>query len=138
MRTGRTMHGTWSGIGATAAVVLAAVITAWAGASLATADEKPVKWTKETGLTEPKPIEKAAPAYPEEAKKERVQGAVVVEATIGTDGAVSDLEAVEDPDARLTAAALEAVAKWRFEPSRNAKGEAVAVRFTVTVNFKLS
>ena len=105
---------------------------------MATAGGAPEQWTKESGLSEPKAIEKVAPTYPEEAKKERVQGAVVVEATIGTDGAVSDLKAIEDPDARLTVAALEAVAKWRFEPARDAKGRAVAVRFTVTVNFKLS
>ena len=130
------MRRSWSRIG-TLGLAFAA-LAVLIGASLAAAGEKPVKWSEESGLSEPKAVEKTPPAYPEEAKKERVQGAVVLEATIGEDGAVSDLVAIEDPDARLTAAAREAVAKWRFEPARDAKGKAVAVRFTVTVNFKLS
>jgi TonB family protein len=131
------MHETWRWIGA-AVVAFTVALGVLIGASPGAAGEKPQQWTAESGLSEPKAIEKVPPSYPEEAKKERVQGAVVVEATIGTDGVVSDLKAIEDPDARLTAAALEAVARWRFEPARDAKGKAVAVRFTVTVNFKLS
>ena len=96
-----------------------------------------IHWLKE-GMSEPKIVERVAPAYPEAAREEKVQGAVVVEVTIGTDGRVSDAKAIEDPDARLTAAALEAVAQWRFEPARTAQGKAVAVRLAVTVNFKLS
>lgn len=121
-------------IGTAALVALATLV----GSSVATAGKAPERWTKESGLSEPKIVERVAPAYPEAARDERVQGAVVVEVTIGTDGRVSDAKAIEDPDARLTAAALEAVAQWRFEPARTAKGKAVAVRLAVTVNFKLS
>ena len=69
----------------------------WLGASLATAGGAPEQWSKESGLTEPKTIEKVEPVYPEEARKERVQGAVVLEATVGTDGGVVDLKADRGP-----------------------------------------
>lgn len=128
------MRKEWRGIGAATLWALAAI----AGMSLATAGKTPERWTRESGLSEPTVVERVAPAYPEAARDEKVQGAVVIEATVGTDGRVSDAKAIEDPDPRLTAAALEAVAQWRFEPARTAKGKAVAVRFVVTVNFKLS
>ena len=89
------MRRSWSRIG-TLGLAFAA-LAVLIGASLAAAGEKPVKWSEESGLSEPKAVEKTPPAYPEEAKKERVQGAVVLEATIGEDGAVSDLVAIEAP-----------------------------------------
>ena len=82
-------------------------------------------------------IEKAPPAYPEEARKEKVEGVVILEATITAKGETRDVATVQDPDARLTAAAREAVSGWRFDPARDSKGRAVAVRYQVTVAFKL-
>ncbi len=101
------------------------------------AGEKVARWEKGSGLSEPKVIEKSAPAYPDEARKEKVQGVVILDATITTQGETRDLATVQDPDPRLTAAAREAVASWRFEPARDAAGHAVAVRYQFTVNFKL-
>jgi len=117
------------------AIGAAVAVLFWATAAVAGAAA--VRWEEGSGLTEPQVVEKAPPKYPDEARKERVQGAVVLEATIETDGRVSETAVVEDPDARLTAAAREAVAKWRFEPARDAKGKPVAVRYRVTVAFKL-
>lgn len=115
-----------------------AALGLWLGAAgLAAGGERVARWEKESGLSEPKLIEKAPPVYPEEARQEKIQGAVILEATITVKGETRDLATVEDPDARLTAAAREAVARWRFEPARDAEGRAVAVRYQVTVNFKL-
>lgn len=118
-------------------VAIGAAVAALFWVTAAVAGAAAVRWEEGSGLTEPRAVEKAPPSYPEEAQKERVQGAVVLEATIATDGRVSETAVVEDPDARLTAAAREAVAKWRFEPARDAKGNPVAVRYRVTVAFKL-
>lgn len=119
-------------------LTLGAALGLWLGsAGTAAGGEKVARWEKGSGLSEPKVIEKAPPAYPEEARKEKVQGEVVLEATITVKGETRDLATVQDPDARLTAAAREAVARWRFEPARDAKGRPVAVRYLVTVNFKL-
>lgn len=118
-------------------VAVGAAVVALSWMTAAAAGAAAVRWEEGSGLTEPRVVEKAPPQYPEEARKEKVQGAVVLEATIETDGKVSETTVVEDPDARLTAAAREAVAKWRFEPARDAKGKPVAVRYRVTVAFKL-
>jgi TonB family protein len=99
--------------------------------------EKVARWEKGSGLSEPRVLEKAPPAYPEDARQEKIQGEVVLDVTITTKGDVTDLETVQDPDARLTAAAREAVARWRFAPARDAEGHAVAVRYRLTVAFKL-
>ena len=42
------------------------------------------------------------------------------------------IQTVQDPDARLTAAAREAVARWRFEPARDDDGPGGAVRYRLT------
>ena len=45
-------------------------------AGAAAAGEKVARWEKGCGLSEPKVVEKAPPAYPEAARAEKVQGVV--------------------------------------------------------------
>jgi TonB family protein len=56
------------------------------------------------------------PVYPDEAKRERITGTVVLEATIGTDGHISDLTVVSSPSFLLTNSAKLAVSGWTFKP----------------------
>jgi protein TonB len=119
------------------AVITAVGICLGAAGALAAGDE-PVRWEKGCGLSEPKLVEKVAPVYPEAAREERVEGVVVLEVTITAAGDVTAIQTIEDPDARLTAAAREAVARWRFEPARDDDGDAAAVRYRLTVSFRLS
>jgi TonB family protein len=128
------MRQTHRGLALAAALALAAPL---ALTTAAAGGEKLARWEKGCGLSEPKVVEKAAPAYPEDARNEKVQGVVVLEVTITAEGSVTDIETIEDPDARLTAAARDAVARWRFEPARDEKGKAAAVRYRLTVAFKL-
>jgi protein TonB len=118
--------------------VLAAMVLCFGAARALAGEARPPRWEKGCGLTEPTLVEKVAPAYPAEAREEKVQGTVVLEVTITTKGEVTEIESVEDPDARLTAAAREAVARWRFEPARDDDGDAAAVRYRLTVSFRLS
>jgi protein TonB len=89
-------------------------------------------------MSEPKVIHKVAPRYPEEAKKEGVEGSVVLEAVIAEDGAVRETRVVKGEDSRLADAARTAVGQWRFEPVRDEDGDPVAILFTVTIRFALS
>lgn len=89
------------------------------------------------GWREPVALRKVPPDYPEEARKARVTGIVVLEAEIAADGKVTDAWELESPSPLLTAAAVEAVRRWEFEPARDAAGQAVAVRYVVTLNFVL-
>ena len=75
------------------------------------------------------------PAYPPQARVQRINGAVVLDATVGTDGAVHAVKAVSGP-AVLVAAATEAVKKWRYSPS-TLNGTPIEVQKRITVQFKL-
>lgn len=91
----------------------------------------------EKDITKPVLIEKTDPKYPEEARKEKIQGEVKIDATIGVDGRVLDLKSAQSPDERLTKAAMEAIKHWKFKPAVNSKGKPVKVKMTLTVNFRL-
>ena len=71
------------------------------------------------------------PEYPEAARQQKIQGAVVVEMRISPAGAVLDAEVVSGP-AELGAAALAAVKQWKF------KAGAVDALARVTIDFKLA
>ncbi len=77
------------------------------------------------------------PVYPPIAKQARIQGAVVLEATIGPDGTVQRIQVVSSPSPLLTPAAIDAVKEWVYQPTllNNAP---VAVSTAVTVNFSLA
>ncbi len=83
----------------------------------------------------PAKIHDAAPAYPAIAQSARVQGIVIIQATIGVDGQVIDATVLRSVPL-LDEAALAAVRQWRYTPTR-LNGAPVAVVMTVTVNFTL-
>jgi len=83
----------------------------------------------------PKRIQNADPVYPELAKNAGVQGVVILEVTVGEDGAVSDARVLRSIPL-LDTAALDAVKQWRYEPTL-LNGVARPVIMTVTVNFTL-
>jgi TonB family protein len=76
------------------------------------------------------------PVYPLPAQQAKVQGSVVLEASIGEDGNVRDVQVISGP-AMLTAAALEAVKQWHFKPHYEA-GKAVPAATRITVSFSIS
>jgi TonB family protein len=77
---------------------------------------------------------KIDPIYPEAARQANVQGVVILEAVIGTDGTVVDLRAISGPE-ELASAALDAVKWWRFQPYRT-NGQPVEVETRLAVDFR--
>jgi len=84
----------------------------------------------------PTKIHDVSPEYPRMARDAKIQGIVIIQATIGADGSVVDAEVLR-PIPFLSQAALDAVRQWRFTPPR-LNGQPIAVIMTVTVNFKLN
>lgn len=80
-------------------------------------------------------LKKVAPEYPPIAKAARVQGTVVLQATISKAGAISDLHVVDGPPL-LQSAALDAVKQWQYRPFL-LNGEPVEVETTINVIFIL-
>ena len=81
-------------------------------------------------------IHDVTPQYPPEAGRARIEGAVVLLAVIGTDGAVKDMR-VESGLPILAQAAMDAVKQWRYRPYL-LNGEPVEVDSRITINFTLS
>jgi protein TonB len=84
----------------------------------------------------PSKIVDAAPQYPALARASRVQGMVILQATIDSRGNVESA-AVLRSIPLLDQAALDAVRQWKFTPTL-LNGVAIPVTMTVTVNFELS
>lgn len=80
-------------------------------------------------------LEKVQPSYPQQAVKAGMQGAVVLEAWIGTDGNIRDLKLVRGP-LLLGRAAYQAVKQWRYKPYLRS-GKAMEALTYVTVTFTL-
>ena len=77
----------------------------------------------------------AQATYPLLAQHMKVQGSVVLQAVIGTDGVVQNLRVLSGP-AILASAAQQAVREWRFKPIVQ-NGQPVETKATITVNFTI-
>lgn len=75
------------------------------------------------------------PIYPEIARVARVEGTVVVEATISLTGTIESLHVVSGP-AMLRTAALDAIRTARYQPYR-LNGSPTEVQTTISVNFHM-
>ena len=97
----------------------------------------PTRIRVSSGVTQGLLVRRIEPQYPQMAKIARVQGAVVLAAVIGKDGAIENLHVVSTASPLLNQAALDAVRQWKYRPYI-LNGEPVEVDTTVTVNFTLS
>jgi protein TonB len=95
----------------------------------------PKKITISGGVMQGNLLLKTVPQYPPIAKAARVQGTVVLQATISKTGSIENLKVVQGP-AMLQQAALDAVRTWRYKPYL-LNNEPVEVETTVNVIFTL-
>lgn len=96
----------------------------------------PRKIAISSGVAQGNLIRNPRPEYPQEAKSSGVSGTVVIQATIGKDGRISDAHAVSGPSA-LRQAAVDAVKNWVYKPYL-LNGEAVEVDTTINIVFSLA
>jgi TonB family protein len=80
-------------------------------------------------------LSRVSPVYPADAKRAKVQGAVVLAAVIGKDGSITKLDAVSGPK-ELQQSALDAVRQWKYKPYL-LNGEPVEVETKITVTYSL-
>ena len=88
------------------------------------------------GVTSGLVIKKVSPKYPNKARKQHIQGTVVLMATISKDGNITDLKMVSGHP-MLVDAAITAVKKWKYRPYL-LQGHPVEVETQVLVNFTLA
>jgi protein TonB len=80
-------------------------------------------------------LEKTVPQYPTIAKEARIQGTVVLQATISQNGLIQNLRVISGHP-MLRQAAIDAVRSWRYKPYL-LNGEPVEVETTINVVFNL-
>jgi len=85
----------------------------------------------------PRLIKKVNPIYPAEAVKKKIEGTVIMEATIDKKGLVTTGRIIKSPDPLLADAAMAAVKQWVYKPYIK-NGKAMSVIFTVSVTFSLN
>ena len=71
---------------------------------------------------------RVSPAYPELARRMKISGAVVISVTVDAQGNVTDAKAVSG-NRMLSAAAEDAVRKWKFLPGTAESTETVDINF---------
>ena len=99
------------------------------------------KWRQERvdgdeSAAPPAVVESVAPAYPAELVAEQMDGAVTVRFFVGEDGTVADPCVIASDHPAFSAAALEALAKWRFRPGIK-DGKPVATRMQIDFPFSV-
>jgi TonB family protein len=86
------------------------------------------------GVSGGKLVHSVQPVYPSQARLERLEGNVVVAASIMEDGTVGDVKVVEGSPV-LAQAAVDAVKRWRYRPFE-LDGKPVKNEIRISVDFK--
>lgn len=95
--------------------------------------------SRRAALMPPQLIYAVKPEYPAELRKEAVEGTVVLQIIIGTDGRVKSTEILSSSGyARLDEAAVKSMHDYKFTPAKYADGSAFAARVKWPVKFKLN
>jgi len=89
-----------------------------------------------SGVTGGQIAHSVKPVYPEQARTQRLQGAVVLEAMVREDGTVEHVTVLSSGASLLGNAARQAVEHWRFTPLE-LDGKAVPMRKQITIEFTL-
>ena len=87
-------------------------------------------------LRPPIKLEDVRPVYPEPLRDAKVEGQVVMDGRIGTDGFINNLRVIGEAQPDFSTAALEAVRRWRFE-STLLNCVPIEVGIKTTVNFRV-
>jgi TonB family protein len=87
------------------------------------------------GVTRGLLIHRVNPVYPPDARRNHVEGKVLLNAVIGTDGSIKNLQVVSGPK-ELIDSAVGAVQQWRYRPYL-LQNRPVEVETTIEVNYLL-
>ena len=89
-----------------------------------------------SGVTPPHVLREVKPDYTEVARREAVEGDVLLEVIVLADGSVGEVRVVRGLGFGLDERALRAMRQWRFQPAER-RGVAVSVLVEVAMTFRL-
>lgn len=84
----------------------------------------------------PRLLREVKPHYSDRAKQAKIQGEVLMECVVRTDGKADDFRIVRSLDPELDQAAVDAAKQWEFAPGTR-DGKPVAVKVTIAIAFTL-
>jgi TonB family protein len=85
----------------------------------------------------PRLVRKTDPVYPEQDRKAKIDGTVVLNVIVGSDGKVRDIHVARSLKPELDEAAITAIRQWEFQPGTYL-GKPVATKVNVEMNFRLT
>jgi periplasmic protein TonB len=89
------------------------------------------------GVTSPQCIYCPQPDYSQKVRKAKIEGVVLLDVTVTTDGQIANPVVLKGPDVGLNNKALEAVRNWKMKPARGPDGQPVNCRVQVEIAFHL-
>lgn len=96
---------------------------------------KPLRVRISQGLANKNKIHNVQPKYPIEARENGIEGAVLLQATIDTEGKIIDLKIIRGHPI-LNKAAYDAVSQWRYKPY-TINGQPVEVETSIKIEFHM-
>lgn len=90
----------------------------------------------QTGYTAPKCISCPNAPFTDEAVRSGVEGEVMLEAVVDTDGQVRELRVIKPLSHGLTESALHSVSKWKLSPALRPDGRPMPVRVVIRQSFE--
>ena len=117
----------------------------WAGTETATvydtsspqaSSDSAVHRVNEPGISAPKVKYTSEPEYTEEARRNHIEGTVIIHAIIGQDGKIHDPVVKKSLGHGLDEEAIVAVKRWAFVPAKK-NGSPVSVFVDISVTFRL-
>jgi TonB family protein len=88
------------------------------------------------GMIPPTPTHRVEPQYTAEARNAKLNGTVILQAIVKSDGTVDVLRVVRGLPAGLTDSAIDAIKQWQFKPAQK-NGQNTDVALNIEVNFNL-
>jgi TonB family protein len=98
---------------------------------------EPSKWQRVgKGVKAPVATNRIEPVYPEEYRRMRISGIVILELELSETGEVGAIRLLKSLAPDLDMAGFDAVRQWKFQPATR-DGKPVPVLFSLTINFRL-
>ncbi|GEM_PF-1677191 len=108
----------------------------WMAAGAALAFQAEPVYRARDGAQPAKVLRRVEPRYTPEARREMIQGVVVLEVVVDAQGDPARISVVSPLGFGLDERAIQAVSRWKFEPGTR-DGRPVSTVITVEVNFRL-
>lgn len=84
----------------------------------------------------PRPIRQPQPIYPPELRRAGIEGTVVLEFHVRSDGTTAQITVTQSENPGFNEPAIRAIRKWRFEPGEK-DGKAVTCRVRLPIPFRI-